>query len=67
MEKEKSRFLTTQEAAQMIGMSASFLKRSRMEGTVGDRTPAPPFYRIGRAIRYHQDDLQKWMEVFRCD
>ena len=51
----------------MIGMSASFLKRSRMEGTVGDRTPAPPFYRIGRAIRYHQDDLQKWMEVFRCD
>jgi excisionase family DNA binding protein len=63
----ESRYLTTKEASTLIGMSESFLRRSRSEGTIGNRTPAPPFYKIGRTVRYHKDDLEKWMEAFRCD
>ncbi len=50
--KISSRALSEQEASQYIGMSRSFLRQSRMEGDRINRTPAPPFIKIGRSIRY---------------
>ena len=60
-----SRALTEVEASQYIGMSRSFLRQSRMEGNRVGRTPAPPFIKIGRSIRYLKDDLDMWLESFR--
>jgi len=60
-----SRALTEIEASQYIGMSRSFLRQSRMEGNRSGRTPAPPFIKIGRSIRYLKDDLDNWLESFR--
>ena len=66
MSKENtSRALTEQETSQYIGMSRSFLRQSRMEGNRHGRTPAPPFIKIGRSIRYLKDDLDQWLESFR--
>ena len=62
-----SRALSEQEASQYIGMSRSFLRQSRMEGDRINRTPAPPFIKIGRSIRYLKDDLDNWLESFRKD
>lgn len=60
-----SRALTEIETSQYIGMSRSFLRQSRMEGNRLGRTPAPPFIKIGRSIRYLKDDLDMWLESFR--
>lgn len=50
------------ETAEYIGMSRSFLRQSRMEGNRTNRTPAPPFVKIGRSVRYIKDDLDKWLD-----
>lgn len=57
-----SRALTEHEAARYIGMSRSFLAQSRMDGYRETRTPAPPFIKIGRSVRYLKDDLDIWLD-----
>ncbi|MEQ8693426.1 MAG: hypothetical protein RIC89_21625 [Pseudomonadales bacterium] len=59
------RALTEKQAAAYIGMSRSFLAQSRMDGLRANRTPAPPFIRIGRSVRYLLDDLDGWLNQFR--
>jgi predicted DNA-binding transcriptional regulator AlpA len=58
------RALSEIETAEYIGMSRSFLRQSRMEGNRENRTPAPPFIKIGRAVRYIKDDLDNWLNSF---
>lgn len=57
--------LTEYEAAKFIGMSRSYLRQSRMNGNREGRTPAPPWLKIGRSIRYRVDDLDSWLDQFR--
>jgi predicted DNA-binding transcriptional regulator AlpA len=33
-----------------------------MEGHRENRTIAPPFIKVGRAVRYLKEDLDKWLE-----
>lgn len=56
--------LTELEAAKYIGMSRSFLAQARMDGTRDNRTPAPPFIKIGRSVRYLREDLDNWLNHF---
>lgn len=56
---EYKKVLSEIETAEYIGMSRSFLRQSRMEGNRTNRTPAPPFVKIGRSIHYITDDLNK--------
>ena len=56
--------LTEIEASQYIGMSRSFLAQSRMDGNRDNRTPAPPFIKIGRSVRYLREDLDRWLDNF---
>ncbi|GAD80627.1 helix-turn-helix transcriptional regulator [Vibrio ezurae] len=56
------RALTEQETSAYIGMSRSFLRQARMEGHRKNRTVAPPFIKIGRAVRYLKEDLDKWLD-----
>jgi predicted DNA-binding transcriptional regulator AlpA len=53
------------EAALYIGMSESFLRQSRMDGIRENRTPGPPFVKIGRAVRYLVEDLDAWLHQYR--
>jgi len=59
------RALKEPEAAQYLSMSASFLRQSRMDGMRENRTPGPPFVKIGRAVRYLVDDLDAWLRTYR--
>jgi hypothetical protein len=52
------------EAAEYIGMSAQYLRASRMRGAT-KCTSAPPFVRMGKAIRYLPRDLDDWLESRR--
>lgn len=51
-----------QETAAYIGMSRSYLRQARMEGQRLNRTVAPPFIKIGRAVRYLKEDLDQWLD-----
>ena len=59
-----SRSLTEIQAARYIGMSRSYLAQSRMDGNRDKRTPAPPFIKIGRSVRYLREDLDSWLDNF---
>jgi hypothetical protein len=54
-------------AAARIGVSVAFLRADRYRGHVGARTPGPPFYRVGRAVRYDLGDLDAWLASRRVD
>ncbi|GAB1623760.1 hypothetical protein AAOGI_38100 [Agarivorans albus] len=59
------RVLTEQETAIYIGMSRSYLRQARMSGNRDNHTPAPPFIKIGRAVRYLREDLDAWLCSFQ--
>ena len=59
------RGLSEAEAANYIGMSRSFLRQARMDGRRLNRTPGPPFTKIGRKVLYLRDDLDTWLEAHR--
>jgi hypothetical protein len=54
-------------AATILGVSVSFLRKSRCAGckkvtleTVNDEETAPPFVKIGGRVKYPTKDLQEW-------
>jgi len=58
------RAFTEIETAEYIGMSRSYLRQARMEGNRNNRTPAPKFIKVGRAVRYLKEDLDNWLDSF---
>jgi predicted DNA-binding transcriptional regulator AlpA len=59
--------LDESKAAAALGVSVSFLRKSRCEGckkvtldTVSDEKTAPPFVKIGGRVKYPTRDLQEW-------
>ncbi len=52
-------------SAKYISMSVAFLRCGRSVGTVGNRTPSPPFLKLGRAVRYDRRDLDAWLAARR--
>jgi predicted DNA-binding transcriptional regulator AlpA len=48
------RLLTPRDAARILGISESWLAKSRMRGD------GPPYVKLGRSVRYGEDDLAKW-------
>ena len=47
-------YLTTKDAAHMLGLHPDTLRRLRRIGG------GPRFVRIGRAVRYRADDIEVW-------
>lgn len=58
----KTNLFTTKQAAQFLGVSASFLEKDRWRGS------RIPFIRIGtRAIRYRENDLESFLTSHTFD
>jgi len=57
--------VSEKDAAAYICMSRSFLRQGRMNGDRENRTPTPPYLKIGRSVRYLKQDLDTWLEQFR--
>ena len=54
----QSKTLRERDAAKYLGMSRSWLAQARMHGN----PEGPPFIKIGRAVRYLREDLDRWLE-----
>ena len=52
-----SRALTTNEAANYLGLSESTLEKARVYGT------GPTYVKLGRAVRYRPADLDNWLSA----
>lgn len=58
MEDQGKLLLNEREAAQLLSMSAHFLRRDR----ISTSSVGIPFVRIGSAVRYRRVDLEEWIE-----
>ena len=54
------RLLNEKQVAHMAGISTSWLQKLRMLGE------GPRFYKLGKAVRYSQVDVQRWIESLRA-
>lgn len=63
----EGRWLSDAEAAEYIGMSVAYLRKSRVSGNVGNRTPGPAYHRMGRVVRYLRSDLDLWVSTHRVE
>jgi len=53
----------TRTAAEMLGVSKSHLEKLRIENPEN----SPPYFRVGRCIRYSVRRLMDWAEQSSCD
>jgi len=61
----KQTLLTETDAGTYLGVSRSFLAKSRCNGTLPNHTPGPPYIKLGHAIRYDVRDLDAWIAANR--
>ena len=62
------KLLSENEACSYLGISRSFLAKSRMTGLLeSHRFTPPPFIRLGGAIRYDVADLDAWIAQNRVE
>ena len=59
---DSSLMLKEQPAADYIGVSMSYLRKSRCQGALRHETPAPPFVKIGGGVFYRVSDLKAWVD-----
>ena len=65
-ETPRKQVFTEREAAIYIGMSRSFLRQARIDGSRLHRTPGPRFIKVGsKAIRYRREWLDEWINQFQ--
>ncbi len=57
MENQPNPLLKEQYVALILGVSTSWLRKSRMSA----RLDAPPFIKIGRSVRYRIEDLEAYI------
>jgi hypothetical protein len=50
-------YLTPKEASEIWRMSVSWLAKARMNGN------GPPFVKFGRAVRYEESALHRWVKT----
>ena len=55
------KYYTTEETAELVGVSASTLKQNRLK-KIGI-----PYRKIGRLVRYSLEDIQNYMDANRVE
>lgn len=55
--------LNEMEASRVLGVSSSFLRKSRCDGLLKHKTPAPKFVAVGGRRYYRVVDLRAWVDA----
>ncbi|WP_368449969.1 helix-turn-helix domain-containing protein [Cobetia amphilecti] len=58
---DESHYLTEEQAAVLLGLSAHTMRIARHRGTLLDH-PTPVWLKLGRKVRYRRADLIEWVE-----
>ncbi len=59
-----SRMLTTEQAAGILNVHPSTLEKGRQSHRKG---LFPPYYKIGKAVRYRLADLEAWLDANKVE
>ena len=59
--------MTEIQAAKFTGLSVPTLREGRSNGHRPNRIETPPFYRIGRAVRYRRSELSRYLDSHRVE
>lgn len=57
-----ARLLKPKDAATYIGMSHSWLAKSRLNGPLENSLNVPKFIKVGSAVLYDRKDLDSWID-----
>ena len=63
MSNQPETLLTSQQAASHLQYSEYTLRLSRSTGILAG-VQAPPFFKLGRSVRYKKSDLDNWLAQF---
>lgn len=63
MSNQSKEIFTSQQAAGYLEYSEYTLRLSRSTGTLAG-VQAPPFFKLGRSVRYKKSDLDNWLAQF---
>ena len=59
---DPKQLLSVKEAAAFLGVSASYLNKSRCEGALKGRTTPPKFVKIEKSVFYKRSELLSWLD-----
>ena len=54
--------LSEKQTSALTGLSLSFLRKSRSEGTRKGRTEAPPYVKVNGRVYYRRTDVERWID-----
>ena len=57
--------LNEEQTAGEIGVSVSYLRKSRSTGVLKHKTPAPPHIKVGGRVFYRRPDIKVWYDDLR--
>lgn len=63
MNRNQTEYITEREAAAYLNVSMSYLQHKRCEGFLKTKRQGPPYYKIGKSIRYKKNELEEWMQT----
>jgi len=59
-----SKLLTSNQVAEMLGLSNQTMRTSRTTGRLWDKK-APDYLKMGRTVRYELETVEAWIEQFK--
>jgi predicted DNA-binding transcriptional regulator AlpA len=59
--------LNTRDTAKFLGISEIALRNARVKVSRDGHLESPPFYKIGRSVRYDIQDLREWLAQHRYE
>lgn len=59
-----SKLLTSNQVAEMLGLSNQTMRTSRTTGKLWDKK-APDYLKMGRTVRYELETVEAWIEQFK--
>ena len=59
-----SKLLTSNQVAEMLGLSNQTMRTSRSTGRLWDKK-APDYLKMGRTVRYELEAVEAWIDQFK--
>jgi hypothetical protein len=59
--------LDTAAISRLSGLTPKYFESKRSKGAVGNSHPGPPYYKIGRAVRYPAREFFLWLDAHRVE
>lgn len=65
MENLESQLMSNKEAAHYLGVTEQMLRLSRHKKELFKGVQAPQYLKLGTAVRYRKDELDRWLNQFK--